>query len=176
MSSHKILVIDDSKAIGMWVRNILPLSKFEVVEAKNGLEGCDLLQRENFKLIVLDLLMPKMDGWQVYQEIQKLQKLKTIPLLFMSGRKEDLTDKIPEPFEYFAFLEKPFCKIELLNAMKEAIIKAHKYSQTLPETRSNFSATNVDFHEIALLRKKITSLEAELEQVNRHSVIGIKTK
>jgi hypothetical protein len=62
------------------------------------------------------------------------------------------------------------------SSVKEAIIKAHKYSQTLPETRSNFSATNVDFHEIALLRKKITNLEAELEQVNRHSVLSIKTK
>ncbi len=176
MSSHKILVIDDSKAIGMFVKNMLSLSNFEVAEAKDGLEGCDLLQRENPKLIILDLLMPKMGGWEVYQEIQKQQKLKTIPLLFISGRKEELTYKIPEPFEYFAFLEKPFCKIELFDAMKEAIIKAHKYSQTLPETPSNLSAANVDFHEIASLRKKITSLEADLEQLKLHFALDRGTK
>jgi DNA-binding response OmpR family regulator len=169
MPGHKILVIDDSKTIGMSIENMLLTGNFEITEAKDGLEGCDLLHRESPKLIILNLLMPKMSGWEVYQEIQKQQTLRTIPLMFMSGRKEELTDKISEPFEYFAFIEKPFCQKQLFDAMREAMMKAHKYSQTLSATPSYFppplSAVNVDSHEFVSLTEKITSLETELEHL-----------
>jgi CheY-like chemotaxis protein len=169
MPGHKILVIDDSKTIRMSIENMLLSGNFEIAEAKDGLEGCDLLHIENPKLIILDVLMPKMSGWEVYQEIQKHQTLKTIPLVFISGRKEELTNKIPEPFEYFAFVEKPFCQKQLFDAMKEAMMKANKYSQTLSATPSNYpsprSAVNVDSHEFISLSEKITRLETELEHL-----------
>jgi CheY-like chemotaxis protein len=137
--NHKILVIDDSKVIRMLVKNMLPANNLEVIEARDGLEGHNLIRAENPKLIMLNLLLPKMSGWEVYQEIQKQQRLKTIPLVLMSGRKDELTDKLPEPFEYFAFLEKPFDRTQLFDALKEAIIKAHKHTQIRIETRSSLS-------------------------------------
>ena len=169
MPNHKIIIIDDSKTIRLSIENMLLSSNFEITEAKDGLEGCDLIHRENFKLIILNVLMPKMSGWEVYQEIQKHQTLKIIPLVFISGRKEELTDKIPEPFEYFAFVEKPFCQKKLFDGMKEAMMKANKYSQTLSATSSNLppplSAVNVDSHEFISLSQKITRLETELEHL-----------
>ena len=99
MPTHKILVIDDSKVIRMRVKDMLPDGNFEVIEAKDGLEGFNLIRTENPNLIMLDFLLPKMSGWEVYQEIQKQQRLRTIPLVLMSGRKEEVTDKLSEPFE-----------------------------------------------------------------------------
>ena len=108
MSNHKILVIDDSKVIRMHVRDMLPEGNFEFLEAKDGLEGYNLIRTENPNLIILDFLLPKMSGWEVFQQIQTEDNLKSIPLVLMSGRKEEVVEKIPEPFQHFAFIEKPF--------------------------------------------------------------------
>ncbi len=122
MAGHKILVIDDSKVIRVRVQEMLPQGNFTVLEAKDGKEGLELIVKERPNLIMLDFLLPKVTGWQVFQKIQSQPQLKKIPLVLMSGRKEEVTDKIPEPFEkhFFAFLEKPFEKKELTAAIKLA--------------------------------------------------------
>ena len=75
----KIIVIDDSKVIRMHVKDMLPPGNFEVIEAKNGQEGYELICTENPNLIMLDFLLPKMSGWEVYQELQKdLMKVRTV--------------------------------------------------------------------------------------------------
>lgn len=117
MSAHKILVIDDSKVIRMRVKDMLPESNFRVLEAKDGVEGYNLIRSEKPNLIMLDFLLPKMSGWDVYQEVQKEYDLKKIPLVLMSGRKEEVVEKLTEPFEYFSFIEKPFEKKQLLEAI-----------------------------------------------------------
>ena len=79
MPTHKIIVIDDSKVIRMRVKDMLPAGNFEVLEAKDGKEGFNLIRSENPNLIMLDFLLPKMSGWEVYQEIQKQHKPKDYP-------------------------------------------------------------------------------------------------
>ena len=71
MANHKILVIDDSMVIRRTVKDMLPPGKFEVMEAKDGLQGMDLIRKSPPNLIMLDFFLPKMSGWEVYQEIQK---------------------------------------------------------------------------------------------------------
>jgi DNA-binding response OmpR family regulator len=65
-----------------------------------------------------------MSGWEVYQQIQAQPDLRKIPLVIMSGRKEEVTEKLSEPFEYFEFLNKPFDKKQLIDAIKLAMAKA----------------------------------------------------
>ncbi len=122
MATNKILVIDDSKVIRVRVREMLPQGNFDVLEAKDGEQGLQLIRQERPNLIMLDFLLPRVSGWEVFQKIQSQPVLKKIPLVVMSGRKEEVTEKIPEPFDthYFAFLEKPFEKKELTAAIKGA--------------------------------------------------------
>ncbi|NEO28074.1 MAG: response regulator, partial [Kamptonema sp. SIO4C4] len=126
MASQKILVIDDSRVIRRMVKDMLPAGNVEIVEAKDGVEGLDKIRNGHPNLIMLDFLLPKKSGWDVYQEIQKDPKLRFIPLMLMSGRKEEVTEKLPEPFQYFAFVEKPFEKKQLVGAIKDAMQKAQK--------------------------------------------------
>ncbi|MEQ8958128.1 MAG: response regulator, partial [Coleofasciculus sp. C2-GNP5-27] len=70
MASHKILVIDDSRVIRMRVKEMLPPGNFEVLEAKDGIEGLNQIRQEHPNLIMLDFLLPKMSGWDVFQQIQ----------------------------------------------------------------------------------------------------------
>lgn len=169
MSNHKILVIDDSKVIRMHVKDMLPVGNFDVLEAKDGLEGYNLIRSEQPNLIMLDFLLPKMSGWEVYQEIQKEYHFKSIPLVMMSGRKEEVVEKIPEPFEYFAFIEKPFDQKQLVEAIKEAMIKAKKHSK--PYAMASYSTDKLSgddsSSEIQVLRAKVAQLETEMIQIKK---------
>ncbi|MBE9208116.1 response regulator [Nostoc sp. LEGE 06077] len=124
MASNKILVIDDTTVVRVKVREMLPPGNFDVLEAKDGLEGLNFIRQEKLSLIMLDFLLPKMSGWEVFQQIQAQPELRKIPLVIMSGRKEEVTEKLPEPFEYFDFLGKPFDKKQLIDAIKSAMAKA----------------------------------------------------
>lgn len=172
MSTHKILVIDDSKVIRMRVKDMLPDGNFDIIEAKDGLEGFNLIRTENPNLIMLDFLLPKMSGWEVYQEIQKQAKFRSIPLVLMSGRKEEVTDKISEPFEFFSFVEKPFDREQLVDAIRDAMMKAKKQPQAATVDSSVSSADASDQivalnSEIEQLKLKVMKLEQESEQIKK---------
>jgi len=124
VASNKILVIDDTTVVRVKVREMLPPGNFEVLEAKDGMEGLNFILQEKLSLIMLDFLLPKMSGWEVFQQIQAQPELRKIPLVIMSGRKEEVTEKITEPFEYFEFLGKPFDQKQLIGAIKLAMTKA----------------------------------------------------
>ncbi|MCC5615598.1 response regulator [Nostoc sp. CHAB 5836] len=140
MASNKILVIDDTTVVRVKVREMLPPGNFEVLEAKDGLEGLNFILQEKLSLIMLDFLLPKMSGWEVFQQVQADPELRKIPLVIMSGRKEEVTEKIPEPFEYFEFLGKPFDQKQLIGAIKLAMAKA---KQPRPELVSVGAVTAV---------------------------------
>jgi two-component system response regulator len=154
----------------MRVRDMLPTGNFELLEAGDGLEGYNLLCSEKPNLIVLDFLLPKMSGWDIYQEIQKSHELKTIPLVLMSGRKEEVVEKIPEPFEYFAFIEKPFEQKQLLAAIREAMAKAKQHAQVAPAPAVE-SAVPADTAaltaEVERLRQTTAQMQAEIDLLKK---------
>jgi DNA-binding response OmpR family regulator len=156
----------------MRVKDMLPEGNFDIIEAKDGLEGFNLIRTENPNLIMLDFLLPKMSGWEVYQEIQKQSQYRSIPLVLMSGRKEEVTDKITEPFEYFSFVEKPFDKEQLINAIRDAMMKAKKQPQPLTTASPQASVgATADISaltaEIERLKSKVYRLEQESEQIKK---------
>ena len=171
MSTHKILVIDDSKVIRMRVRDMLPQGNFEVLEARDGIEGYNMIRSEKPNLILLDWLLPKMGGWEVYQEVQKEYAMKSIPLVLMSGRKGEVLEKLSEPFEYFAFVEKPFEQRELVAAIKEAMAKAKKH--TKPHTTDAGVSpvatgdTATMAAEIQTLKQQMTKISGEMETLKK---------
>lgn len=166
MATHKILVIDDSRVIRMRVRDMLPQGNFEVIEAKDGVEGLDAIREQRPNLIMLDFLLPRKSGWEVFQEIQAQPELQHIPLVLMSGRKEEVTEKITEPFEFFEFIQKPFEQKELIEAIKKAMIKARK-----PRPKAAAAATAAPAAggggsaEIEALKAKVVKLEGEVAQL-----------
>ncbi len=167
--AHKILVIDDSKVIRSRVKDMLPQGNFEVLEAKDGLEGLNLIRQEHPNLIMLDFLLPRMSGWEVFQQIQNHPELRATPLVLMSGRKEEVTEKIPEPFENFEFIEKPFEQKELVNAIQAAMKKAKKVRTpvaTVPPTHPT-SPPGIGSDEIAALNDKIAKMQAEIDGLKK---------
>lgn len=163
MAARKILVIDDSRVIRNMVRDMLPPANFEVLEAADGIKGLEMIQKEKPWMIMLDFLLPKMSGFEVYEALQQSPDLIRIPLVLMSGRKEEVTSKIGEPFEdkYFVFIEKPFEQKELIPAIKKAMALAEKRPRTslmpiAPATEHSIPTLTDD-----ALVKRIEELEAK---------------
>lgn len=169
MANRTILVIDDSMVIRRTVKDMLPPGKFDVVEAKDGLQGMELLKEAHPHIIMLDFFLPKMSGWDVYQEIQKTPELRAIPLLLMSGRKDEVTDKIPEPFEYFAFLEKPFDQKQLVQGIRDAMERSKKLAQLLQKSTPTVTATSGsgETADVAQLNARIAQLEGEVDKLKK---------
>lgn len=176
MASHKILVIDDSRVIRMRVRDMLPQGNFDVIEAKDGVEGMDAIRSQRPNLIMLDFLLPRMSGWEVFQEIQSQPEFQRIPLVLMSGRREEVTEKIQEPFEYFEFIQKPFEQKELIEAIKGAMTKARKPRRTPAPTAAATAASpavatapaaagGINPAEFQALQAQVKQLQGEVVQL-----------
>jgi two-component system response regulator len=142
---------------------MLPQGNFEVLEARDGIEGYNMIRSEKPNLILLDWLLPKMGGWEVYQEVQKEYAMKSIPLVLMSGRKGEVLEKLSEPFEYFAFVEKPFEQRELVAAIKEAMAKAKKH--TKPHT-TDAGVSPVATGDTATMAAEIQALKQQMAKMN----------
>lgn len=176
MASNKILVIDDTTVVRVKVREMLPPGNFEVIEAKDGLEGYNLILKEKVSLIMLDFLLPKMSGWEVFQKVQAQPELRKIPLVIMSGRKEEVIEKFVEPFEYFEFLSKPFDQKQLIGAIKSAMIKSKKERPDLNtplvdavNKKTVIAAVNgVDSSaQIKLLNDKVVKMQGEIDSLKK---------
>ncbi|HEY9814012.1 MAG TPA: response regulator [Candidatus Sericytochromatia bacterium] len=181
MADQKILVIDDSGVIRRTIKDMLPAGNFELLEAKDGVEGLNLIRQQHPNLIMLDFILPKMSGWDVFQNIQVQPELQKIPLVVMSGRKEEVTQKISEPFEYFEFIEKPFDKKVLLDAIKSAMVKAKKPRQQVatadntPTAALEPMASNATSGEIQQLNQKIAKMQGEIDTLKKQlaQVVGL---
>jgi len=171
VASHKILVIDDSRVIRNMVRDMLPKGNFQVLEAKDGIEGLDAIRQERPNLIMLDFLLPRMSGWEVFQQIQGQTDLQSIPLVLMSGRREEVTEKISEPFEYFEFIEKPFEQKQLIEAIKSAMAKARLPRRPQPVAAASPSAASaaasVGSAEVEALNQRIAKMQGEIDMLKK---------
>lgn len=106
MAISKVLVIDDSIMIRKMVKSILA-DKFEVLEANDGMSGLAAAKKAPPHLILLDFVMPKYNGYQTLQALRRVDTLKGIPVIMISGLREQVAENVPEPWD-FDFLEKPF--------------------------------------------------------------------
>jgi hypothetical protein len=176
VASNKILVIDDTTVVRVKVREMLLPGNFEVIEAKDGLEGYNLILKEKVSLIMLDFLLPKMSGWEVFQKIQAQPELRKIPLVIMSGRKEEVIEKFVEPFEYFEFLGKPFDQKQLIGAIKSAMVKSKKERPDLNKPLVDSvnkqavmaAVDGVDSSaQIKLLNDKIVNMQGEIDSLKK---------
>ncbi len=165
MAAHKILVIDDSNVIRNMVRDMLPKGNFEVLEAKDGVQGLNLIRQERPNLIMLDFLLPRMSGWEVYQQIQASPELQSIPLLLMSGRKEEVTEKLPEPFEYFEFVQKPFDQKELIEAIKASMAKAKR--RPIAAAVASGAGTAPAAGDLQALTDRMNKMQAEIDGLKK---------
>lgn len=120
MDKIKILVVDDESRMRKLVKDFLVKKDFEVIEAENGEDAVDIFyETKDISLIILDVMMPKMDGWEVCREIRKNSKVPIIMLTAKSDERDEL-----QGFELGVdeYISKPFSP-KILTARVDAIIR-----------------------------------------------------
>ena len=111
----RVLVVDDEKLIREVIKEYLVLENFEVYEAENGMEAVELVKNNNFDIIIMDIMMPKMDGYSACKEIKKI---KDIPFIMLSARGEEYDKLIGFDLGIDDYVTKPFSPKELVARIK----------------------------------------------------------
>lgn len=120
MDRIKILVVDDESRMRKLVRDFLEREGFRVLEAGDGEEAMELFYRDkDIALLVLDVMMPKMDGWQVCREVRQTSK---VPIIMLTARGEEQDELQGFELGVDEYISKPFSP-KILVARVEAILR-----------------------------------------------------
>jgi DNA-binding response OmpR family regulator len=118
----RVVCIEDEPEMIDLVRLILGRRGFAVVGANGGVEGLEAVRRERPNLILLDLMMPDMDGWEVYQRIKADEELRQIPVIVVTAKAQSI-DKVLglHIAKVDDYITKPFGPQELLESVEKIL-------------------------------------------------------
>lgn len=115
----RILIVDDEKMIRNVVKEYAEFEGYETAEAENGMEAVELCRKENFDIIIMDIMMPRLDG---YSAVKEIRKTKQIPVIMLSARGEEYDKLFGFEIGVDDYVVKPFSPKELLARIK-AVLK-----------------------------------------------------
>ncbi|MEW6096338.1 MAG: response regulator [bacterium] len=115
----KILVVDDDKYIVEVAKAALEIQGHEIISAFNGEEAIAKTIHEFPNLILLDLMMPKMDGWEAYKRLKEYSKTAYIPIIIISALEEEIG--MTQEMEVEDYIVKPFEVNELVNRVNNVL-------------------------------------------------------
>ncbi len=120
--SKRVVCIEDEPEMIDLVRLILGRKGFYVIGANGGIEGLETVRREKPDLILLDLMMPDMDGWEVYQQIKADPSLRSIPVIVVTAKAQSI-DKVLglHIAKVDDYITKPFGPQELLESVEKIL-------------------------------------------------------
>ena len=137
---YKILVVDDEVNIRRVVREYAEFEGYEVAEAENGMEAVEMVKSEDFDLIVMDIMMPKLDGFSTCKEIKTY---KTIPVIMLSARGEEYDKLFGFELGIDDYVVKPFSPKELMARIK-AVLKRNNVSESTVPEKLVFEGLEID--------------------------------
>jgi CheY-like chemotaxis protein len=118
MAQEHILVVDDDQNIQVLVKTILSQKDYKVSTASNGEEALEILKRERFQAIIIDAMMPVMDGNTLARKVKENPSTKDVPIIMITASKE--VDMVKKSFSAgcVLFLPKPFTASSLLSLIQ----------------------------------------------------------
>lgn len=137
---YKILIVDDEAKIRKVLREYAEFEGFGVVEAGDGGEAIELAKEQDFDIIIMDIMMPKIDG---YMAVKEIRKYKDTPVMMLSARGEEYDKLYGFDLGIDDYVVKPFSPKEVI-ARINAIIKRNTSSKDNKETIS-FEGLEIDF-------------------------------
>ena len=118
---RKILLIDDHDSVLKLLEAVLKVRNYDVCYASSGAEGLEMAQRETPDLILLDIMMPGMDGFKVCQALKQSEATKSIPVVFLTARGEETDREMGQRVGGEGFIKKPFRSIDLMETITQLV-------------------------------------------------------
>lgn len=157
---YKILVVDDEESIRNVIGTYAQYQGYEVDMAKDGKEAVDLAMENDYDCIVMDIMMPKMDGYEAYQ---KIRRHKTVPAIMLSARSEEYDKLYGFDLGIDDYVVKPFSPKELMARIKVAIER--NYGRRLPKEIVKIEGLEIDLdgHDITVDGDKVNATPKEFD-------------
>ncbi len=129
--ANKIMVVDDEPDVVDLVKLVLESDGFDVVTAYSGKEALEKIGKEMPDLVLLDIMMPQMDGWEVYSRIRANPKTKDIPVAMLTAKSQSIDKMIGlHVVKVDDYITKPFGRSELLERVKKILAEKGKVKST----------------------------------------------
>lgn len=167
MERLKILMVDDEDRMRKLVKDFLSKQNFIVMEAEDGEQALDIFyENKDIALIILDIMMPKMDGWQVCREIRQFSKVPIIMLTAKSDEKDELLgfelgvdEYISKPFSPKILVARVEAILRRVNALEEGVLEVGGIvmNQSAHEVKIDGKNIELSFKEFELLTYFLTN-------------------
>lgn len=165
---HKILIIEDTEDVRQNIQEILELENFKTIVAENGRIGVDLAMKEYPDLIISDISMPEMNGYQVLATLRKHPETAMTPLIFLTAQSIHQDRRQGMELGANDYLTKPFTGDELLNAVRTQLERSEvvmKHYFNRHQEYQNFNKKIQNLHTFNQTKDRIfTSFTTELRQ------------
>ena len=137
---YKILVVDDEPKIREVIREYAEFSGYEVTEAEDGMSAIGLCKLNDYDLVIMDIMMPKLDGFSACKEIKKI---KDIPVIMLSARGEEYDKLFGFELGIDDYIVKPFSPKELIARVNAVLSRVHSSSGT-PQNTLKFGGLEIN--------------------------------
>lgn len=141
MDKKRILIVDDEKNIRNVISEYAKFDGFETVEAEDGMEAVEICRNEDFDLIIMDIMMPKLDG---YSAVKEIRKTKHTPVIMLSARGEEYDKLFGFEIGVDDYVTKPFSPKELLARIRAVIKRSAPAEQTEGRETLKFEGLEID--------------------------------
>lgn len=159
MDMIKVLMVDDEARMRKLVKDFLSIKGYRVLEAGDGEEAVDVFFKEkDISLIILDVMMPKMDGWEVCRTIRRYSQ---VPIIMLTARSEERDELLGFELGVDEYISKPFSP-KILVARIEAILR-RKNSSTGEMLEVNGIRMDKDAHEVTVDGQTVDLSNKEFE-------------
>lgn len=156
MSKEKILVVEDDKHISKLVKYNLEKAGFECTVTITGEEALEVLDKQPIDLIILDIMLPEMDGFEVCKELKQDRRLSEIPIIMLTAKGEEVDRIVGLQLGADDYVVKPFSPRELVLRVK-AILKRGKPKEVSKDILSIDKLTvDIPRHKVTVDKKEIT--------------------
>jgi len=118
---HKILVVDDDPYILMSLEFLMKKGGHDVMIARNGTEALDIVNTQKPALILLDIMMPDVDGYEICRYIKSHKDLKDIKIVFLSAKTKDIDIEKGLKLGAERYISKPFSTRDVINQVNELL-------------------------------------------------------
>jgi DNA-binding response OmpR family regulator len=116
-----VLVVDDERSIRLLCRVNLVASGMDVLEATNGREGLELARKERPDLVLLDVMMPDVDGWTVARELAADEQTRDIPIVFLTARADPADRRLGQQLGGVGYVVKPFDPVTIGDLVEDVL-------------------------------------------------------
>jgi len=122
----KILIVDDDGGIRMLLSKFLEREGFEIVVAEDGLEGVEIAKKTQPDIIILDVVMPRMDGITAARLIKFYKPLAEVPIIFLTAKDADKEIELAQEARAEVYITKPFDVHQVIHVVKEILSTSAK--------------------------------------------------